>query len=86
MNLFNRKDKKDKTGQFKVWKNDAGEWCIGNNCFRMRATEDGVNVAINPDGKSCPNNMNEALKQIRDLAVDGKPTRYRIPTPHEEKW
>ena len=82
--LFRRR--KDNTGKFKVWQDDNGEWCIGNKCFRMRAADDGVHVAFNPDSRSCPNNLNEALEKIHTLAVDGKPTSYRIPRPHEDKW
>jgi len=81
-----QKLKKDKSGKFKVWQNEADEWCIGNKCFRMRASDDGVHVAFNPDSNSCPNNLNEAMKRITSLAVEGKPTSYRIPRPIDEKW
>lgn len=78
--------RRDKAGKFGVWQNDAGDWCIGNNCFRMTAAEDGVHVAFNPDGKNCPINLDKALESITKLASEGKPTKYKMPRPVEEDW
>jgi hypothetical protein len=75
-----------RTGKFKVWQNPKGDWCIGNKCFRMRAADDGVHIAFNPNGKNCPTNLNEALSKITELAKQGKPTNYKIPRPVEEDW
>jgi len=76
-----------RTGKFKVVQNSKGEWCIGNKCFRMRAADDGVHVAFNPNRKNCPPGLNEAMKKITELAKEGKETKYRIPRePIEDEW
>lgn len=72
-----------KTNKMKVWKNTAGEWCIGNKCFRIRAAEDGTHVAFNPNSRGCPVDMRKAAEALMKTAKAGKETVYhRIP----EEW
>lgn len=77
---------RNRTGKFEVWQNEAGDWCLGNKCLRMRAADDGVHVAFNPNSKNCPNNLDKALESITKLAGEGKPTKYKMPRPVEEDW
>lgn len=73
-------------GKFEVTENSKGQICIGNNCFRMRASEDGVHIAFNPNAKGCPKDMSKAIEKLTELVTAGKPTEYRLPKPQEEGW
>ena len=71
------------SSKLKVWQNDAGECCIGNKCFRLRAAEDGTHVAFNPNSRGCPVNLRKAADKLLATAKAGKETVYhRIP----EDW
>lgn len=74
-----------KSGKFKSYQNEKGEWCIGNDCFRIRAGKDELHISFNPDPKgNCPKDTGAALRELRRLARDGKGTRMSLPV--EEKW
>lgn len=73
-------------GKFKVTTNSKGEICIGNNCFRMRAADDGIKIAFNPSSKGCPKDMSVAMERLTELVLEGKPTEYRLPKAQEEGW
>jgi len=73
-------------GKLKITTNSKGELCFGNNCFRMRAADDGIKVAFNPNARGCPRDMNKAMERFSELVMEGKPTEYRIPKPQEEGW
>lgn len=70
-----------KSGKFKVWENAKGEWCLGNKCFQMKATEEGVKVRFNTQSEGCPTNMREAAEHLMDVVKAGKETTFIMPKP-----
>ena len=74
------------TGKLKVFTNSKGEICLGNKCFRMRAADDGIHVAFNPNAKGCPTDMDKVLAKFTEIVKEGKPTNYRLPRAQEEGW
>lgn len=77
-----------KTGNMKVWQNNKGEWCIGNKCFRMTATDEGVVTRFNTRNPSCPVEMQTAAKNILESVQSGKEARFIMPKPPPdgEEW
>jgi hypothetical protein len=69
----------NKNKKFDVWKDKQGRWCVGNECFSMKATDEGVRVKYNPNSKGCPKNLNEAMSSLMDVVRTGKPTTYVKP-------
>jgi len=74
--VLRAKTDKESSKGFSVWKNSKGEWCIGNKCFTMRATDEGVRVKMSPNSKGCPANLKEAAEQLMKAVQAGKPTQY----------
>ena len=73
--------------KFQVWQNDKGEWCLGNECFSMKASEDGIQVKMNPDGgKKCPASMQEATAALMALVRKEKPTTFSLPPKGYNEW
>lgn len=75
-------------GKFKVYQNAKGEWCLGNKCFTMKATDEGVKVRFNTNNPSCPTNLKEAAAKLLEVVKAGKETTYIMPKPPQdgEEW
>lgn len=77
-----------RTGKFKAYQNKKGEWCVGNKCFTMKATDEGVKVRFNTNSPSCPVDLKEAATALMDTVRAGKETTYIMPKPPQdgEEW
>lgn len=65
--------------EFKVWRNDKGELCIGNDCFHMRPdfAEGAIIAEFDTDNPTCPVDLKEATNAFKELLFEGAPTIYR---------
>lgn len=73
--------------KFEVWQNDKGEWCLGNECFSMKAAGDSIQVKMNPDGgKKCPANMQQAVNTLMDIVREEKPVKFSVPPEGYNEW
>lgn len=87
LNRFSRLTPAGKSGKTKAYKNEAGEWCIGNDCFRLTAGAEQLRISFNPNPKAnCPKDIDSALNQLRRLAKAGKGTRLSLPMAEDEDW
>ena len=69
--------------KLRTWKNSKGEWCVGNDCIKLEATEAGTRIKFNPDAKKCPPDMRKVAEAMLKTAEEGKTVAFqRLP----EKW
>lgn len=73
-----------KSGKMKVWRNSKGQWCVGNNCMRLRVADGATHVAFNPNAKSCPADFRKVMDGLLKNAKEGKNSIYHQPS--QEEW